>query len=278
MRNQSPGPWVSLTRSEYAGAFFMLVLAVLLALIPAVFSTGKQDNVLYAADSAQRATLLARHLAATDSFFRKKKPKYIPWHRLKSGDLENLGLAAEDADRIYQKIKMGYRYSSLSELSRETGLDTAVLKNAVSTFSFGEKKTGKQKPVNIELNSCDTTALIALPGIGSKTALRIIRFRDALGGFYNKEQLLETRFADTAALRKLLPEMQVNTGLLKKISIQTAGIETLKKHPYISEKQAKVMLAFRQQHGKLNENLLKEIKIISPAELSRLLPYLNFNE
>lgn len=279
MRNQSPGLWVSLTRSEYAGAFFMLVLAVLLALVPSVFSIRKQDKILYDSDSSRREALIARHLAATDSFFRKKRPTFVSWQRMKPGDLENLGLAAEDANRVYNKIRLGYRYASLSELSRETGIDTAILKNVISPQSFRKKQNKTQKPRSIiELNSCDTTDLIALPGIGSKTAQRIVRFRDALGGFYSKEQILETRFIDTTVLRKILPEMHVNTGIVKQISIQSAGIETLKKHPYLSEKQAKVIVKFRQQHGKLNENLLREIKIISPAELSRLLPYLNFNE
>ena len=278
MRKQSPGLWVSLTRSEYAGAFFMLILALLLALIPSIFSMNRQSSIVYHADSSQRAALMARHLATKDSFFKKRKNKYIPWQRIKSVDLENLGLTTEDADRIYQKIRMGHKYASLSELSRETGIDTSVLKNVVSIYSFREKKTELPKPETVELNSCDTSDLIALRGIGSKTAQRIIRFRDALGGFYKKEQLLETRFTDSAVLLKLLPDLKLNPALVKKIPIQSANIETLKKHPYLSERQAKVILSFRQQHGKLSENLLREIKIISPTELSRLLPYLNFNE
>ena len=278
MRNQSPGPWVSLKRSEYAGAFFMLLLAILLALIPAIFDMQSQPGVVYQTDSAQRAALMANHLAATDSFFKKKKNKFIPWHRLKAGDLENMGLSAEDADRVYEKIKMGHHYASLAELSSETGIDTAVLKNVVSIYSFREKKIEKQKPEIVELNSCDTTALIALPGIGSKTAQRIIRFRDALGGFYRKEQILETRFTDTNTLRKILPDLTLNPNLIKKIPIQTANLETLKKHPYLSERQAKVILSFREQHKKLNESMLKEIKIISADELAKILPYLDFNE
>jgi|GEM_PF-1093099 len=278
MRKQSPGPWVSLTRSEYAGAFFMLLLAVLLALIPAIFSMKGQSGIIYHTDSAQRSALMARHLAATDSFFKKRKNKFIPWQRLKSGDLENMGLTAEEADRVYQKIKMGHKYASLAELSHETGIDTTALKKVVSIYSFREKKTEKQKAETVELNTCDTTALISLPGIGSKTAQRIIRFRNALGGFYKKEQLLETRFTDTVILRKLLPEFTLNPSLVKKISIQTANLETLKKHPYLSEKQAKIIISFREQHGKLTENMLKEIKIISAGELAKILPYLNFNE
>ena len=276
MQNQGPGKWLSLTRSEYAGAFFMLIIAIVLALFPALLGSEKQDSIVYQTDSLQRAVLISRHLAATDSFFKKKRTRVTPWKRLKQEDLENMGLSADEANRVYQKIKLGYQYSSLSELSNETGIDTAVLKKALAKPTFRNSKT---KEISIvELNGCDTSDLIALPGIGSKTAIRIIRFRDALGGFYQKEQILETRFTDTAVLQKLMPNLRINTTLLRKIPIQTVGLELLKKHPYLSEKQARIIIAYRHQHGRLTEQHLKEIKIISQAELTRLLPYLDFNE
>ena len=41
----------------------------------------------------------------------------------------------------------------------------------------------------IELNAADSSQLVALPGIGSKLAPRIIRFRERLGYFVEVEQL-----------------------------------------------------------------------------------------
>jgi DNA uptake protein ComE-like DNA-binding protein len=276
MRNKSPGLWVSLTRSEYAGAFFMLIIAVVLALLPSLLGTNKQNAIVYLTDSIQRATLISKHIAATDSFFKKKRSRLTQWKGLKQQDLENLGLSADEANRVYQKLRLGYQYSSLSELSKETGIDTTVLKNAIAKPAFRSNKS--KTSMMVELNSCDTSDLIALPGIGSKTAARIIRFRDALGGFYQKEQILETRYTDTAVLEKLLPSFQINNALLRKIPIQSADLELLKKHPYLSEKQARVIIAFRNQHGRLTEQHLKEIRIISDADLKRLMPYLDFNE
>lgn len=276
MRNKSPGLWVSLTRSEYAGAFFMLIIAVVLALLPSLLGSNKQNSIVYLTDSIQRATLISKHIAATDSFFKKKRSRLTPWKGLKQQDLENLGLSADEANRVYQKLRLGYQYSSLSELSKETGIDTTVLKNAISKPAFRSNKSRTSSMV--ELNSCDTSDLIAMPGIGSKTAARIIRFRDALGGFYQKEQILETRYTDTTVLEKLLPSFQINNALLRKIPIQSAGLELLKKHPYLSEKQARVIIAFRNQHGRLTEQHLKEIRIISDTDLKRLMPYLDFNE
>ena len=45
------------------------------------------------------------------------------------------------------------------------------------------------KPIN--LNNADSLTLITLSGIGPVFASRIIKYRNLLGGFYKKEQLLE---------------------------------------------------------------------------------------
>jgi DNA uptake protein ComE-like DNA-binding protein len=49
--------------------------------------------------------------------------------------------------------------------------------------------------LSVDINSADTSAFIALPGIGSKLAARIVNFRDKLGGFYSIEQVKNIRFA-----------------------------------------------------------------------------------
>lgn len=43
----------------------------------------------------------------------------------------------------------------------------------------------------IRLNSATAEELVLLPGLGEKTALRIIQYRDAHGGFGSVEELLQ---------------------------------------------------------------------------------------
>ncbi len=43
----------------------------------------------------------------------------------------------------------------------------------------------------LQLNTADTSDLIALPGIGPYYAKKIIQYREKLGGFASKDQLLD---------------------------------------------------------------------------------------
>ncbi len=135
----------------------------------------------------------------------------------------------------------------------------------------------RKQPQKFNLNTADTTQLIALRGIGAATAARIVKRREALGGFHNLEQLNEIyaitpdALASLAAYAELLPDSH------RKIAINTADVETLKKHPYIGYKLAEVIVNYRRNHGpyKSPEDLQK-IRIMSAETLEKLLPYLEF--
>lgn len=52
----------------------------------------------------------------------------------------------------------------------------------------------KPKPqFPIDMNKADTTQLKYLTGVGSSLALRIVNYRDSIGGFQSIEQLLEIK-------------------------------------------------------------------------------------
>jgi competence ComEA-like helix-hairpin-helix protein len=52
----------------------------------------------------------------------------------------------------------------------------------------------------VELNGADTTLLMRLPGIGIKRANAIVKYRNRLGGFWNKYQLREIRLLPDSVL------------------------------------------------------------------------------
>ena len=58
-----------------------------------------------------------------------------------------------------------------------------------------------RKPLMVELNSADSTTLQLLHGIGPAFARRIVRYREKLGGFSNKEQLLEVYGSSNIRIR-----------------------------------------------------------------------------
>ena len=49
----------------------------------------------------------------------------------------------------------------------------------------------KLPPVVVEINTADSAELMRLNGIGASFSRRIVKYRNLLGGFISKEQLLE---------------------------------------------------------------------------------------
>lgn len=132
----------------------------------------------------------------------------------------------------------------------------------------------KEKKIEaVAVNTADTTALIALPGIGSKLAQRIINFRDKLGGFYSVDQVGETYGLPDSTFQQLKPYLQVH-GDLKKLNLNTATKEDLKTHPYIRWNIANAIVAYRAQHGAFkNIEELKNIMLIDEATFEKMKNY-----
>lgn len=69
-------------------------------------------------------------------------------------------------------------------------------------------------------------------GFTEKDAAGILAFRKKLGGFINKQQLLETYEIDRALGEKLIYSVQINNANVAKYTLANAPEEWLKKHPY----------------------------------------------
>jgi len=155
-------------------------------------------------------------------------------------------------------------------------LDKAVLLlNLVNKQSaIKQQKIGPG--VKIELNSADTSKLKELVGIGSAFARRIVNYRQRLGGFYRKEQLLEVFGLDTAQYAEIQQQVSVDTLGIKKIHINKVSFEGLQRFPYLSYKQMNALIRFREQHGEYTSLAdLRAVAIIDKITLQKIKPYIS---
>ena len=135
----------------------------------------------------------------------------------------------------------------------------------------------KKKIEPFEINKADTSAFIALPGIGSKLAARIVLFREKLGGFYNVDQLKEVYGLQDSVYRKISPLLRCDPGIIRKIPINTAEKETLKVHPYIRWNIANALVSYRAQHGSFNSpGDLSRLENVDEDALKKMMPYISF--
>lgn len=126
-----------------------------------------------------------------------------------------------------------------------------------------------------ELNSADTTRLQMIPGIGSAIARRIIAYREQLGGFYRLEQLAEINL-DHTQLRSWL---SIDERLIRRINLNRAGIERLRRHPYLNFYQARTLVEYRRTEGEIKS--LKPFALsedFTTADFERISHYVCFDE
>ena len=161
----------------------------------------------------------------------------------------------------------------LPEVSREKNTKTSA-KSGVSTGSTtanGSTTAPAEKkaiPI-VDLNTVDSTTLVELPQIGSYTAVRIIEFREKLGGFVDKEQLRDVKGMDEARFAAIQPYINLGAVEIRKVDVNRADFKTLVHHPYLSYEQVKRIVNQREKRGMIKnwaqlEALLKEEGEVDP--------------
>ncbi len=113
--------------------------------------------------------------------------------------------------------------------------------------TFREPRKDRRPYPIVELNTASAEELERLPGIGLKTAERIIRYREKLGYFVSLEQLREVWGLKEENLQRALPYLRIQK-LGRPLSLREASVEELARHPYISWKLAKELVRRRRAY------------------------------
>ena len=138
--------------------------------------------------------------------------------------------------------------------------------------AYEEKTKPEKKPIPIvDLNTVDSTTLVELPQIGPYTAVRIIEFRDKLGGFVNKEQLRDVKGMDEARYAAIQPYINLGAVEIQKVDVNRADFKTLVHHPYLSYEQVKRIFNQREQRGMIKNWEQLETLLMEEGEVNPLL-------
>jgi len=151
-----------------------------------------------------------------------------------------------------------------------------TLPNEIKPKSF---KREPEKIINtqFDLNLADTTDFKSVNGIGAVLSKRLIKYRDALGGFVDKNQLFEVYGLDSTVVNSM-DKFFISTSFSPNtIRINSATESELAKHPYFSSKESKAIVTYRMQHGPfVAVDDLRQIKMLKEQTISKVQPYLSF--
>jgi DNA uptake protein ComE-like DNA-binding protein len=140
----------------------------------------------------------------------------------------------------------------------------------------GDKKTIKAELFDI--NQADTLQLASVRGIGLALSRRIAKYRDLLGGFSGRHQIYEVYGLDSLVVDELFRKGFLREGeSVRQLKINQATEKELDAHPYISPRLAKILVAYRVQHGNFTSvESLTPVKLLDEPTLRKLAPYLSF--
>jgi DNA uptake protein ComE-like DNA-binding protein len=147
--------------------------------------------------------------------------------------------------------------------------------DTVSVKAKSVRYTVKTRPVSkIDLNASDSSELVRLPGIGPVFAARIIRYREKLGGYSDIAQLMEIDGLPDSLMEWFVV---ADTVPVRKINVNASTLAELRKHPYIDFYQARAIVEFRRERGKITgPEQLSFMEEFTDQDLIRLEPYLDF--
>ncbi len=286
------------TRSERNGALSLIVCISGIFLLPYFYPLfGQSDTSDFSVFKSLIEELESEAIAAADiqetytntsnSYYKKSasnyksspKKEYTPNNskykssKEKSGKYSKINSSEKSTDNPtppYQKKEYTKKEYPKKEYSKKEYPKKEYPKKEYDTPYI--KKNSTQK---IAINKATPETLQQLKGIGPAYSQRIIKFRDALGGFATVDQVGEVFGLPDSTFQSIKPQLLISSQLLKKININTATVDELKLHPYLKWKQANAIVTYREQHGLYNTpNDINKILSLPKDLTDKLIPYL----
>jgi competence protein ComEA len=205
---------------------------------------------------------------------------------VKTEELEKLGLSRRAIRAIIGYRKKGGKFKIKKDVAKIYGLSANKYKQLEKyidlpdsiPFAKSNYIAIKKEIVKQDINTADTLQLQELKGIGSKRSLRIIKYRELLGGFIVREQFGEIYGLDSIVIASLEKFFYIAKDFSpQKIDINHVSKEALALHPYMNKKSAMIIINYRMHHGNFHsfDDLLK-VKAVEEEKLRKVAPYLQY--
>lgn len=285
-----PDNGLYISKSNRRGVLLLLLIVLLITFTPRLYYFIKgeksievsQELIVESQKLSDASVKRSRKVRSVrKSKFRSPPAKFDP-NTYEAKDWTKLGLSQKQADLVLKFTQRGIRtpedLKRIFVISDELFalLKDSLVFNAPAVHYQLSDKPYEKKKVSVELNLADKEQLMSISGIGDYISDRIINYRERLGGFAFKEQLMDIKKIDLELFSRIEDQIWVDTDLLRKININQVEVEELKSHPYISWNVANSIIKMRLQ--KVSFTKLEEIlesALIDRELFEKIKPYLS---
>lgn len=203
--------------------------------------------------------------------------------------LEQMGVPAKTASNWAKFLASGARFKRAEDVRKIYGMTDDDYARIAPFIQMGEpiaQGAGAALPqtynakggdVLVDINQATAEQWQQLRGIGPAFSKRIIAYREKLGGFHRVEQVAETYGLPDSVFQAIYLKLRPSP-VLRTIAINQVSIEELAAHPYVNKSDAKLLVNYRQQHGRYpNAEALDNLYGLEPGFKEKVGPYLRFD-
>jgi len=295
-------------KQERSGIFFLLLIIVSLQVGYYFFGRFSEDakrDIFLVNDELQTEIDALKQAAS-----KKDSVKVYPFNPNFITDYKGyvLGMSAHEIDRLHAFRKKNKFANTAEEFQKVTHVSDSLLEAISPHFKFPEwTKNSKQSSVSTkkygvgshssekgsygregsggtsqnvaikDLNTATAQELRTINGIGEKLSVRILKFRDRLGGFLTDDQLYDVYGLEPEVVERTLEKFKVQKKPdIPKINVNTASAYEIGTLVYIQKQVAKNIVEYRNvNNGILSLDELENIEGFPSDKIDRIALYLS---
>jgi len=291
----------SFSRKERNGIIVLISIIIVLIIIPEIYPYIKKDNIveyqgmkdeiIAFMDNLEDKPKKYKTIKSEKKYNKKTKPKFIGFNfnpnTLDSTGWIKLGFSPAQVRSILNYRNKANGFKSKNDLKKVYVISDSKFERLVPFINIPaieknslikESKSAKEIQIIVELNRADTAQLKLIKGIGSSYAKRIVKYRNLLGGFIAKEQLMDVYGIDQEKYNSLKAQICIDTTFVSTININVSEEKFIKRHPYLGKEKAKKIRDYKKVMGYIqNLDELIENKIFTEKEANKVKAYLVFD-
>jgi len=261
--------YFSYSKQERSGIFFLLLIIVALQVVFYVvkYTTDNvEGNLSIDKETKDKIDALKQNSQQKDAIrIYPFNPNFITDYKGYT-----LGMSVEEIDRLHTYRAQNKFVNNSVEFQNITHISDSLLKEISPYFKFPEWANTKsvsqrkipsatfQRGLEIQkdnfqikdLNSAIAEDLKSIRGIGDKLALRIIKFRNRLGGFIVDDQLYDVYGLEPEVIKRTFARFKVlSQPQIEKINVNSASAEEISQLIYIRYNVATKIVEYREVNG-----------------------------
>jgi len=280
------------------GIWMLLIASILIIFAPRFFLFLKKDNevselILIPVEKKSSwensrkyppwsTTRKKRNWSNQKKTFKKPTQAFDP-NTLSKGEWMQFGLSEKQASIVLKFTKRGIHsndelqkikfipketFENMKQFTRYPTVDHTEVERDTKSVLYS-------RPL-VNVSNATEQDLMNIKGIGPFFARQIIKYQQQLGGFVQKEQLLEVWKMTPEMYALIQDKISCESSVIKQLSINQASAEELQAHPYLNWNQANSIVKMRVQKGGYKSiDEIRQSVIIDQETFEKVRPYLS---